>query len=114
MTGPAAARVMETRFRSRDLLVSFGHVRPGQLALHNYPDSCATLTAERGSGSEQRIDLAAVDIVRDRERGMPRYNDFRRMLRLPPSRLRRAHRGRRGARGRDRGASTATSSASTS
>jgi hypothetical protein len=33
-----------------------------------------------------RIDLAAVDVLRDRERGVPRYNAFRRFLHLPPAR----------------------------
>src|SRR5690606_16574814 len=32
------------------------------------------------------IDLAAVDILRDRERGVPRYNRFRRLLRKAPVR----------------------------
>ena len=31
----------------------------------------------------QITDLATLDIVRDRERGVPRYNDFREMLRMP-------------------------------
>ena len=34
--------------------------------------------------SFQTIDLATIDILRDRERGMPRYNEFRRLTRLPP------------------------------
>ena len=32
------------------------------------------------------IDLATIDIVRDRERGVPRYNKFRELLHLPPVR----------------------------
>ena len=39
----------------------------------------------RRRGPSERIDLATIDIVRDRERGVPRYNDFRRMLRLAPA-----------------------------
>jgi len=31
------------------------------------------------------IDLNAVDILRSRERGVPRYNEFRRQLRLKPA-----------------------------
>ena len=31
------------------------------------------------------MDLAAVDIIRDRERGVPRYNEFRRQLRMKPA-----------------------------
>jgi hypothetical protein len=30
------------------------------------------------------VDLGAIDILRDRERGVPRYNEFRRLLRLKP------------------------------
>src|SRR4029079_12021461 len=32
----------------------------------------------------QRFDLASVDILRDRERGVPRYNQFRRLLNKDP------------------------------
>ena len=28
-------------------------------------------------------DLASLDIIKDRERGIPRYNDFREALRMP-------------------------------
>ena len=38
----------------------------------------------RDDGME--IDLAAVDILRSRERGVPRYNRFRRLLSLPEAR----------------------------
>ena len=34
--------------------------------------------------SFQTIDLATIDILRDRERGIPRYNEFRRLTNLPP------------------------------
>ena len=32
------------------------------------------------------LDLAAVDILRDRERGVPRYNEFRKLIHMPPAR----------------------------
>jgi hypothetical protein len=32
-----------------------------------------------------RVDLGALDIMRDRERGVPRYNQFRRRLHLKPA-----------------------------
>jgi hypothetical protein len=35
-------------------------------------------------GNQVYLDLAAVDIMRDRERGVPRYNEFRRLLHKPP------------------------------
>jgi hypothetical protein len=57
------------------------------LALHNYPDTLRDLDRPTaGHDSDRRIDLAAVDVIRDRERGIPRYNAFRRMLRMRPAR----------------------------
>ena len=47
------------------------------LILHNYPNFLRALDKEDGSGA---FDLAAVDILRDRERGVPRYNRFRELL----------------------------------
>ena len=34
----------------------------------------------------ERFDLGTIDILRDRERGVPRYNRFRRLLHKPPVR----------------------------
>ena len=46
------------------------------MTLHNYPKHLQNLTRDDG----EHLDLAAVDILRDRERGVPRYNQFRRLL----------------------------------
>ena len=62
-----------------NVLYSFGIAHPGAVTLHNYPKSLQKL--ERLNG--ELIDLSVVDIVRDRRRGIPRYNDFRAALRLP-------------------------------
>ena len=62
-----------------DLFYSFGRTKPGLLVLNNYPDMLTNFTAEPGGGV---VDLAAVDILRDRERGIPRYNEFRRQIGL--------------------------------
>lgn len=59
-------------------LYSFGIAHPGAITLHNYPNSLRNF--ER---SGERIDLAVVDIVRTRRRGVPRYNDFRAGLHKP-------------------------------
>ena len=59
---------------------SFGIAFPGAIELHNYPKFLQTLERETGP----TIDLAAVDILRDRERGVPRYNDFRRLVGKEP------------------------------
>lgn len=54
----------------------------GSLDLWNYPVSMRTvpITDEAGLVRQDAgpIDLAAIDIFRDRERGVPRFNDFRR------------------------------------
>jgi hypothetical protein len=65
-----------------DLFYSLGVTHPGALRLHNYPKHLQHLVRDDG----ERLDLAAVDILRDRERGVPRYNQFRRLLRKPPVR----------------------------
>jgi hypothetical protein len=62
-----------------DLLYSFGIAHPGAITLHNYPRSLQDLVRLDG----ERMDLASVEIFRDRERGIPRYNEFRRHLHMP-------------------------------
>ena len=62
-----------------DLWYSMGMASAGAVCLHNYPNALRKL--ERLDG--QVTDLATLDLVRDRERGIPRYNDFREMLRMP-------------------------------
>jgi hypothetical protein len=68
------------RISLENLFYSFGLSHPGAIRLHNYPKHLQNLRLDNG----QRFDLAAVDILRDRERGVPRYNDFRRLLRKEP------------------------------
>jgi hypothetical protein len=63
-----------------DLFYSFGRSHPGAIRLHNYPRHLQNLTRDNG----EQLDLAAVDILRDRERGVPRYNRFRRLIRKDP------------------------------
>ncbi|MGN6161314.1 MAG: peroxidase family protein [Marmoricola sp.] len=62
-----------------DMWYSIGKASAGAVCLHNYPNSLRNLTRVDG----QVTDLATLDIVRDRERGVPRYNDFREALRMP-------------------------------
>jgi hypothetical protein len=68
-----------------DAIYSFGIANPGAITLHNYPGFLRRLQLPRHQGG-QLIDLAAVDVMRDRERGVPRYNEFRRLVRMPPAR----------------------------
>jgi hypothetical protein len=51
------------------------------VTLHNYPQFLQEY--ERPDGHLQ--DLGATDILRTRELGVPRYNEFRRLLRLKPA-----------------------------
>ncbi len=71
-----------SRLSMSDLFYSFGVTHPGAIRLHNYPRHLQDLRRDNG----ERFDLAAVDILRDRERGVPRYNQFRRLLHKDPVR----------------------------
>ncbi|NEP34156.1 peroxidase family protein [Moorena sp. SIO3B2] len=59
-----------------DLFYSFGISHPGAVTLYNYPKKLQQLVRDNG----EVFDLAAVDILRDRERGVPRYNQFRELI----------------------------------
>ena len=63
-----------------DLFYSFGNQHPGALVLNNFPRFMQELSV---SGNPF-LDIGTVDIVRARERGVPRYNEFRRQLGLNP------------------------------
>ena len=65
-----------------DLFYSFGNQHPGQLVLNNYPRFMQELSIP----GNPLFDMGAVDILRARERGVPRYNEFRRQLGLNPIR----------------------------
>jgi hypothetical protein len=66
-------------FEISDLLYSLGVEHPGQITLHNYPRALQRFRRIDG----ELMDLATLDILRDRERGVPRYNDFREEMRMP-------------------------------
>jgi hypothetical protein len=80
LTGTDALAAMD-KYAMTDLLYSFGTLPPGLVTLHNFPRFLQQF--ERPDGQYQ--DLAATDILRQRELGVPRYNEFRRLLRLPPA-----------------------------
>ncbi len=50
---------------------------PGAITLRNHPRALSNHVRLNGD----RVDLGTIDIARDRERGVPRYNDFRERLR---------------------------------
>jgi hypothetical protein len=78
MSGLRGRQILK-RFELSDLLYSLGIANPGAIRLHNYPRHLQMFVKDSG----ERFDLAAVDILRDRERGVPRYNAFRRMVHKP-------------------------------
>ncbi len=79
VAGPRVPEVLD-QVLMKDLLYSFGVTHPGAVTLHNYPRFLQEY--ERPDGV--LMDLAATDILRSRELGVPRYNEFRKLLRLPP------------------------------
>lgn len=63
-----------------DLFYSFGRAHPGALSLHNFPRHLQHMHRVDGT----LLDLATIDLIRARERGVPRYNQFRELFRLKP------------------------------
>ena len=77
------------KYSSTDWLYSFGRNKAGLMTLHNYPKFMENMDVRRniqGQKKDQpiKMNMGAVDIVRDRERHVPRYNAFRRSLRMRP------------------------------
>ena len=79
-TRQAGSAKLTSRFNIDDILFSFGTQHPGQLVLNNYPRFLQELSIP----GNPLFDMGAVDILRARERGIPRYNEFRRHLGLNP------------------------------
>jgi len=78
LTGVAAVTLTD-EIEIADLLYSFGTQHPGLVTLHNFPRDLQTFRRPDG----RYTDLAAVDVLRIREVGVPRYCEFRRRLHLP-------------------------------
>ncbi|WP_166906952.1 peroxidase family protein [Mycobacterium sp. DL440] len=62
-------------------IYSLGVAHPGAVTLHNSPNFMRRFDRTDG----HVIDMISTDIIRSRERGVPRYNEFRRQLRLNPA-----------------------------
>jgi hypothetical protein len=75
LSGRRGQKVL-SQFNPADILYSFGTSHPGAVRLHNFPKHLQNLTQDNGD----RLDLATIDILRDRERGVPRYNRFRKLF----------------------------------
>lgn len=71
--------------RSRGLAnwaLSMGRQRLGLLALQNDPLFLQNIKIPRLNSETRQIDVIALDLIRDRERGVPRFNEFRRQYGL--------------------------------
>lgn len=79
-TRQAGAAKLTKKVALSDLFYSFGNQHPGQLVLNNYPKFMQELSIP----FNPVYDMGAVDILRARERGVPRYNEFRRQMGLKP------------------------------
>jgi hypothetical protein len=60
--------------------LSFGRQRLGLLELRNHPQFLQNLDLR--PRLDTTLDVAALDIIRDREHGVPRFNEFRRQIGL--------------------------------
>ncbi len=69
-----------------DIFYSFGRSNPGAISLHNFPRHLQEFRKVKSDKSPgELVDLGAIDVLRVRERGVPRYNEFRRLFRLKPA-----------------------------
>ena len=71
--------------RSRGLenwALSMGRQRLGLLHLQNHPLFLQNLDMPHLDSPSGKLDIVALDIIRDRERGVPRFNEFRRQIGL--------------------------------
>ncbi|MCQ8103148.1 oxygenase [Methylomonas sp. SURF-2] len=62
--------------------LSMGRQRLGLLTLQNHAQFFQNLDLPRLNTATNKIDIAALDLIRDRERGLPRFNEFRRQYGL--------------------------------
>jgi hypothetical protein len=76
----AGSKKLTANFGLTNILYSFGTQHPGALVLNNYPRFMQELSIP----GNPLFDMGAVDILRARERGVPRYNEFRRQLGMNP------------------------------
>ncbi len=81
-TRQAGSPKISGRVPMADLFYSFGNQHPGSLELNNFPKFMQELSIP----GNPLFDMGAIDILRARERGVPRYNEFRRQLGLKPIR----------------------------
>lgn len=82
------ATMRKTKTHPKELMKSCLSYPCGGLYSSNYPDVFRNILPTADSGVDlpetERIDLAALDLYRDRERGILKFNEFRRQLYLKP------------------------------
>lgn len=78
LTFKGAQKPLDSGLSFGDLFYTFGINYPGAITNNNYPDFLRDFTDPDGI----HRDMGTVDLLRDRERGVPRYCEFRRLLRL--------------------------------
>jgi hypothetical protein len=86
IVGPNAMKNALREASFLDIVYTFGVQNPGAVTLQNFPNWMRRMRRRNGANLEELIDLAAIDILRDRERGVPRYNRFRKLFHKPPVR----------------------------
>ncbi|MDX2506777.1 MAG: peroxidase family protein [Gammaproteobacteria bacterium] len=62
--------------------LSMGRQRLGLLHLRNQPLFLQNLPMPHLNSKSKKLDIVALDLIRDRERGVPRFNEFRRQIGL--------------------------------
>jgi hypothetical protein len=75
----SAAHVLVERLGLENLVLSFGYQKMPMLVGNNYP----AFMLDTSTDGLAKTDIAAADIVRARERGVPQYNQFRALLGRP-------------------------------
>ena len=80
------ARKLLQHMTMADVIYSFGTSHPGAITLHNFPNALRELQPPPSGemADPPLVDVATIDILRDRERGVPRYNTFRRLVGMAP------------------------------
>ena len=78
--GDATAEMRERGLENWAL--SMGRQRLGLLHLQNHPLFLQNLAMPHLDTPTKKLDIVALDILRDRERGIPRFNEFRRQIGL--------------------------------
>jgi hypothetical protein len=81
LTGPAGKQFL-VGVDMADMVYTFGTSNPGAIVLQNFPKFLQEFQRPNGTYT----DLAATDILRTRELGVPRYNEFRTLLHKEPVR----------------------------